>query len=77
LVHGFKRFEGREWSSKFRGPLWIHSTVKKPSQEEVDYLEQVYRDFYAQIGEDIPDFPDRYLTGVIVGRVDLVDVISL
>jgi hypothetical protein len=27
LVMGFKRFEGREWSTKFRGPLWIHSTI--------------------------------------------------
>ena len=23
LVHGFKRFEGREWNHKFRGPLYI------------------------------------------------------
>jgi len=23
LVHGFKRFEGREWTHKYRGPLWI------------------------------------------------------
>ena len=26
MVHGFKRFEGREWTSKYRGPLWIHAT---------------------------------------------------
>lgn len=26
LVLGFKRFEGREWTSKYRGPLWIHAT---------------------------------------------------
>jgi len=27
LVHGFKRFEGREWTHKYRGPLWIHATA--------------------------------------------------
>ncbi len=26
LVHGFKRFEGREWTHRYRGPLWIHAT---------------------------------------------------
>lgn len=26
LVLGFKRFEGREWTSKYKGPLWIHAT---------------------------------------------------
>jgi hypothetical protein len=46
LVQGFKRFEGREWSHKYRGPLWIHATTKKPTQEEIDILETTYRDFY-------------------------------
>lgn len=27
LVHGFKRFEGREWTHKYRGPLYIHATA--------------------------------------------------
>jgi ASCH domain len=27
LVHGFKRFEGREWTHKYRGPIWIHATA--------------------------------------------------
>ena len=31
MVHGIKRFEGREWNNKYRGPLWIHSTQKKPT----------------------------------------------
>jgi len=26
VVFGFKRFEGRQWTNKYRGPLWIHST---------------------------------------------------
>ena len=46
LVLGFKRFEGREWNNKYRGPLWIHATQKKPSQQEIDYLEDVYTNFY-------------------------------
>lgn len=46
LMHGFKRFEGREWTHKYRGPLWIHSTSQKPSQELIDELESKYKEFY-------------------------------
>lgn len=77
LVQGFKRFEGREWTHKYRGPLWIHATAQKPSQELIEELESKYRAFYKSVGEDMPEFPERYLTSVVVGRVDLVDIITL
>jgi len=28
------------------------------------------------VGEDLPPFPDRYITSCVLGRVDLVDIIS-
>ena len=77
LVHGFKRFEGREWSHKYRGPLWIHATAQKPSQEVIDDLESKYKQFYSSLGEELPEFPERYPTSVVIGRVDLIDIISL
>ncbi|CDW80309.1 activating signal cointegrator 1 [Stylonychia lemnae] len=77
LVMGIKRFEGREWTHKFRGPLWIHATSQKPTQELIDQIEGSYREFYKSIGEDLPPFPDRYLTSVVIGRVDVIDIISL
>jgi hypothetical protein len=77
LVHGFKRFEGREWTHKHRGPLWIHATAQKVSQEFIEELEGKYREFYKSMDEDMPDFPDRYPTSVVLGRVDLIDIISL
>lgn len=40
-------------------------------------MEGNYREFYKSVGEDRPAFPDRYLTSCILGRVDLVDIISL
>ena len=39
MVHGFKRFEGREWTTKYRGPLWVHATSKKPDPELIEQLE--------------------------------------
>lgn len=77
LVYGFKRFEGRDWTHKYRGPLWIHATSQKPDQSLIDQLEASYRNFYKSIGEDMPPFPDRYITSSILGRIDLVDIIPL
>lgn len=36
----------------------------------------MYRTLYKSVGDDLPAFPERYLTGCLVGRIDLVDVIS-
>lgn len=77
MVHGFKRFEGREWTSKFRGPLWVHATSQKPKPEEITALEEAYEQHYAQVGKDRPSFPQRYPTSGLIGRVDLVDIITL
>jgi hypothetical protein len=39
-------------------------------------VEKYYYDFYKSVGEDLPPFPERYLTGSLLGRVDLIDVIT-
>jgi hypothetical protein len=75
MVEGIKRFEGREWTHKYRGPLWIHSTSQKPSLETIKEVEGNYKSLYSSIGEDMPSFPDRYITGHLLGRIDLVDII--
>ena len=77
MVHGFKRFEGREWTTKYRGPLWVHATSQKPDLVVIEALEEAYQEHYALIGEDLPPFPKRYLTSSVIGRVDLVDVLAL
>ena len=77
MVHGFKRFEGRAWTTKYRGPLWVHATSQKPDPEAIEILEKIYSEHYALVGEDMPEFPSRYPISVVIGRVDLVDVLSL
>lgn len=37
----------------------------------------MYKEFYKSLGEDLPPFPDRYLTSSLLGRVDLLDIITL
>ena len=41
-------------------------------------MESRYLKLYKpHLGDDLPPFPERYITGHVVGRVDLIDVISL
>jgi len=55
----------------------VHATSQKPKPEEISALEEAYEYHYAQIGEERPNFPQRYPTSGLIGRVDLIDVITL
>jgi len=74
LVYGFKRAEGRSWSTDHRGRLWIHATSKAPDPDEVAALEERYRDIYESAGVPIPPLPSKsggYPTSALLGCVDL------
>lgn len=73
LVYGFKRIEGRDWESDYRGKLWIHATSQKPDRALVDRIEQECEMLY---GKEHPPFPKRYNTSSILGCVDMVDCIK-
>lgn len=72
LVQGIKKHEGRTWYSAHRGRLWIASTVKAPTAQEIISLENEYRHHY---NRDIA-FPSDYPTGVLLGCVDVAEVLS-
>lgn len=74
LVYGFKRFEGRHWDTNYRGPLWIHAGSKEPDEATIKSVEAQYKKLYE--GVDMPPFPQSYPTGVVIGVVDLQDVID-
>lgn len=74
LVLGFKRFEGRQWSTKYRGPLWIQAGSRVPTQEEIKAVEAQYLDLYKD-APDMPPLPDRYPLSSLLGVVDLEDVV--
>ncbi|CAE6915106.1 Trip4, partial [Symbiodinium natans] len=40
LVYGFKRAEGRSWSTDHRGRLWIHATSKAADPDDIAALEE-------------------------------------
>jgi len=60
IVAGIKDIENRSWSTSYRGSLLIHAGVKA---------------YASKPGLDVPaDMPVQF--GGVIGRVDLVDVIT-
>ncbi|XP_055911392.1 activating signal cointegrator 1 [Eupeodes corollae] len=73
LVHGIKKHEGRTWYSSHRGRMWIASTVKEPSNEEINEVQDFYKAHYK---DDSIKFPSQYQTGCLVGCVHIEDVLT-
>ncbi|VUZ39588.1 unnamed protein product [Hymenolepis diminuta] len=72
LVRGVKIHEGRSWYSAHRGPLWIAAAAKNPDEEEVRAIEA---DYLRRRGAKQVDFPTSYPTGVLVGCVNVDEVL--
>ncbi|CAH8451384.1 unnamed protein product [Heterobilharzia americana] len=72
LVRGIKLEEGRTWYSPHRGCLWIASTARKPDPKEIHQVE----DEYLKAGANKSDMPTSYPTSCLLGRVNIVDVIT-
>uniref|UniRef100_A0A5K3EI41 Activating signal cointegrator 1 n=1 Tax=Mesocestoides corti TaxID=53468 RepID=A0A5K3EI41_MESCO len=71
LVRGVKIHEGRSWYSAHRGPLWIAAAAKVPNEEEVRAVEEEY----LERGARKADLPTSYPVGVLVGCVNVDDVL--
>ncbi|KAM7541436.1 hypothetical protein Aperf_G00000019655 [Anoplocephala perfoliata] len=71
LVRGVKIHEGRSWYSAHRGPLWIAAAAKQPDKEVISAVE----DDYLKRGARRADFPASYPVGVLVGCVNVDDVL--
>jgi len=70
VVYGIKKLEGRSWYSDYRGRLWIASTVQQPDDVTIATVEMQYTGFTQK------PFPPHYPTGVLLGCVDVIDMVS-
>ena len=77
LVYGVKRVEGRPWLTNHRGRMWIHASgnaTENLDQNVKDtvqhYKQHVYKEFANVV------YPKTYPTSVIIGCVDVVDVLT-
>ncbi|CAH8451333.1 unnamed protein product [Schistosoma turkestanicum] len=72
LVRGIKLEEGRTWYTPYRGCLWIASTARKTDPDEIAQIENEY----LKAGIPKSDMPTSYPTSCLLGRVNIVNVIT-
>jgi hypothetical protein len=65
IVHGFKDVENRTWSTRYRGPLIIHSSLRADNIG----VDEIERRFGMRLSDDLP-------RGGIVGVADLAACVS-
>lgn len=66
-----KVVENRDWTTRYRGPLFIHAS-KACEEDALDYWERRCPELRAIVPQD----PKDYVRGAIIGRAALVDVVS-
>jgi ASCH domain len=69
IVNGYKDIENRSWATKYRGPLLIQASARKPSKPELKY-------FLAYARKRGVELPDEFDLGGIVGMVRLDDCVE-
>ncbi|XP_050540555.1 activating signal cointegrator 1 isoform X2 [Daktulosphaira vitifoliae] len=71
LLLNIKRHEGRSWYTSHRGRLWIASTAKVPTPEEIDRVELFYKNLRGDV-----EFPKQYPTSCLMGCINITDCLS-
>ena len=68
----FYRYSGH------RGRLWIAAAAKKPTTDEIARVEEQHQYHWhaAQQINEMPDFPEQYPVGCLLGCVTVKDVLS-
>lgn len=72
IVNGYKDIENRDWSTKLRGRIWIHTGAHQVTKEEYEqFVEKCRR-------HQIRNYPEReaFQTGGIVATVEIVDCVT-
>jgi hypothetical protein len=72
IVNGYKDIENRDWATKLRGRIWVHTGVHRVTAAE-------YEDFVNHCKAfGIKKYPatGEFKTGGIVGSVEIVDCVT-
>ncbi len=78
IIHAWKGIENRDWNTKYRGPILLHASKGMTRAEYDDAIQMVKHAQKAGCAPTtllIPKF-EQLQRGGIVGRADLVDVIT-
>lgn len=69
IVNGYKDIENRSWATKYRGPLLIQASARRPSKEEM-------KGFRTYARRRKIELPEDFDLGGIVGMVRLEDCVT-
>lgn len=69
IVNGFKDIENRTWGTRYRGPLLIQASARRPSRQEM----HEFRAFALKRGVELPE---EFELGGIVGTARLENVVT-
>lgn len=71
IVNGYKDIENRSWNTKFRGPVLIHASSRRPTKDEVLQAKLILKNTHGwEIALTMPDF-DHFQLGGIVGMATI------
>jgi hypothetical protein len=79
IIHGGKDVENRRWPTRYRGPLLVHASKRRPDPEYIGDVDEwlgwlpdvSMRSALARLPEI-----DEFDYGGIVGQVELVDCVT-
>jgi hypothetical protein len=69
IVNGFKDIENRTWPTRYRGPLLIQASARRPTTREMDGFRVYARDRGVML-------PEEFDLGGIVGMAQIDDCVS-
>jgi hypothetical protein len=70
IVNGFKDIENRSWATRYRGPLLIQASARRPPKLEME-------EFRAYVRKRGVKLPEYFELGGIVGMVRLDDCVYM
>jgi hypothetical protein len=70
VVMGAKKYELRNWQTRYRGLLLIHASSKKPNKADAGFFEKA--DFFRDHISSIQGLP----YGAIIGKVELTQIVT-
>lgn len=69
IVNGFKDIENRNWDTKYRGPVLIHASSKRPTVDEVKEARSILERTNGHIAALMMPSANNFQLGGIVGVV--------
>lgn len=76
IVNGYKNIENRSWNTKYRGPVLIHASARKPTKSEVETARSLLKEVAGwEVALRMPK-PEHFDLGGIAGVATVTDCVT-